>query len=130
MYKSLLKSAPNSAVAQNNYAVLLLDYFGKEADLREARELLVGFEDSNVPAFIDTFGWLQYRLGNYTQAVSYLKLAHKRGGEGAEFDYHLGMAYKASGMNDQAKQLLQSALSVDGQEFLGKQEAEQALADL
>ncbi|CAH0993319.1 Beta-barrel assembly-enhancing protease [Sinobacterium norvegicum] len=130
MYKSLLQSAPNSAVAKNNYAVLLLDYFGADEDLREARELLVGFEDSNVPAFLDTFGWLQYRLGNYTQAVSFLKLAIKRGGEGAEFDYHLGMAYKASGMNEEAKQLLQSALAVEEQDFTGKQEAKQALADL
>ncbi|ROS06126.1 Flp pilus assembly protein TadD [Sinobacterium caligoides] len=130
MYRQILDTKPNNVIAKNNYAVLLLDYFGDEKDVREARELLIGFEESNVPAFLDTFGWLQYRLGNYTQAVSYLRLAKSRGGEGVEFDYHLGMAYKATEMSDEAKKYLESALADKELQFKGRDTAEQALADL
>ena len=77
----------------------------------------------------DTVGWLQYKLGNYPQAVALLQDAVRKGGTAPVYRYHLGMAYFKSDMKPQAREELELALTTD-REFAGRDEAEQALQQL
>ena len=51
----------------------------------------------------DTLGWVQFRMGNYKDAVSTLQGAVFDSPRQAESRYHLAMAYKALGQTDAAR---------------------------
>lgn len=129
LYEELQQKLPNSALVKNNLALLLIEKFPSEENLRRAQKLTSGFDDSPTPAFVDTLGWLHYKLGNYPQAVALLEDAIRKGGRAPEFYYHLGMAYLKSAQPDKAKKHLEIALSEPG-EFFGRSEAEQMLQKL
>ncbi|MHB8997294.1 MAG: tetratricopeptide repeat protein [Armatimonadota bacterium] len=67
------------------------------------------------PAYIDSFGWAQYQLGNYLDAAFYLERAVRLylPGESAEMYYHLGAAYARLGRKQAARVALQKALALD-----------------
>ncbi len=128
-YNKLLQLQPHAAVIKNNLATLLIEKFASEENLRRAQSLTSEFTDSNNPYFIDTLGWLQYKLKNYPQAVSLLESAVKKGGNFPELHYHLGMAYLSNNMADKAKPELTKA-TADKAQFPGRVEAEAALSKL
>ena len=129
-YEQLLKAKPNNQVAKNNLASLLADHSNTPEGLKRAEELTADFGNAGVPAFLDTAGWVQYRLGNYAQAVSLLGAAVQGGAEGAIYHYHLGMAYFKSDLKAQAKEQLRLALKDDTADFAGKDEAREVLNSL
>ncbi len=103
------------------YATALNDvgYFYALADLRLERakhytEQAVGIQPLE-PAFIDSLGWVYYRLGDYQQASFYLeravRLMHPR--EDPELHYHLGTAYARQGRIAEARRELEKALALD-----------------
>lgn len=129
LYEELQQKVPDSPVIKNNLALLLIEKFPNEENLRRAQSLTSGFNDSPTPAFVDTLGWLHYKMGNYPQAVSLLEDAVRKGGKTPEFYYHLGMAYLKSANPAKAKEQLELALAKPD-EFPGRAEAEQALREL
>lgn len=129
VYERLLELQPESDVVRNNLAVLLMDHYPTEDNLRRAQQLTARLADSDNPVFLDTVGWLQYRLGNYPQALVLLQDAVRRGGTAPIYRYHLGMAYLKSEMHDEAREQLELALA-DESRFEGREEAESALEQL
>jgi tetratricopeptide (TPR) repeat protein len=129
-YEAVLASHPDNMVARNNLAVLLIDHFDNDSNLKRAAELALELAGTENPAFLDTAGWIQYKLGNYAQAVSLLQTAIKKGGNGSVYHYHLGMAYYKNNMNEQAKESLQVALGNEAEQFVGRDEAEKTLTTL
>lgn len=129
-YEQTLKITPKSLVARNNLASLLLDRDDKPATIQRVAELTGELAATENPAFLDTAGWAQYKLGNYAQAVSLLGAAVERGGKGAVYQYHLGMAYFKSNLLQQAKEHLSLALKDETAIFTGREEAEQTLQSL
>lgn len=129
-YEEVLKVNPNAVVVKNNLASLLLDKGDDPAVIQRAADLASDLAASDNPAFLDTAGWAQYKLGNYAQAVSLLAAAVENGGKGAVFHYHLGMAYLKSNLPAQAKEELMLALENKDVDFPGKDEAEAALQGL
>jgi len=119
-----LELEPDSQLVINNMSALLLDYFPTEENLRRVQKLTQDFDRSDSPPLMDTRGWLQYRLGNFSQAVDLLKTAQQAGGAGPEYFYHLGMAYYKNGDTELAKEQLGKALEIEGARFLGREEAE------
>lgn len=128
-YEKLLELQPDSNVIRNNLAVLLIDHFPDEKNLRRAQRLTADLATSDNPVFLDTVGWLQYRLGNYPQALVLLQDAVRKGGAAPVYRYHLGMAYYKSDMKEQAKGELEKALETE-LSFQGRDEAEQVLQQL
>jgi predicted Zn-dependent protease len=67
------------------------------------------------PAFIDSMGWVEYRLGHFQDAAFYLergvRLELPR--EDAEMHYHLGMAYVKLGKLRAAHRALTRCLQLD-----------------
>ncbi|MHB1283191.1 MAG: tetratricopeptide repeat protein, partial [Metallibacterium scheffleri] len=63
-------------------------------------------------AINDSWGWLQYRLGDYPAAVTALRKAWRLQAS-AEIGAHLAHALLASGARAQARQILDAAWRID-----------------
>ena len=75
--------------------------------IRKALELSPG-----EPSITDSLGWVEYRLGNKTEAVRLLREAY-RGQPDAEIAAHLGEVLWVSGQNDEARQVWREARKRD-----------------
>ena len=51
--------------------------------------LAISFEPAN-PSYLDTYGWIQYKIGNYEIAHEYIMKAFEAGGNSFELYEHLG----------------------------------------
>ncbi len=129
-YEEILEVYPESPAVANNLAALIADYRTDKESLEKALQLAMQFEDSDNAAFIDTLGWVYYRLGNYSEAVLYLEKAVDAAGQVPVLRYHLGMAYKAAGKPASAKKQLEEALEDEDTSFTGVEDARAALAEL
>ncbi|SHM85617.1 tetratricopeptide repeat protein [Bradyrhizobium lablabi] len=112
-YESILKDQPNSPVAVNNLVSLLLDYRSDKESLDKAFSLADLLKNATVPQFQDTWGWAQYRRGDYKGAIATLEDAATKLPDLAALHYHLGMSYKAAGQPEQAAEQLKTALKLE-----------------
>jgi pentatricopeptide repeat protein len=112
-YEAILKDQPNSAVAVNNLVSLLLDYRSDKASLDRAVSLADSLKNANVPQFQDTYGWAQYRQGDYKGSISTLEAAVAKLPDLAAAHYHLGMSYAAGGQPEKAAEQLRKALDLE-----------------
>jgi predicted Zn-dependent protease len=109
-YESMLAKDPGSLIVANNLASLLADYRTDNDSLKRAQSLAERLQQSPVPQFKDTVGWIDYRTGNYKDAVPLLEQAVTALPNQANVHYHLGMAYIASGEPAKASAQLDLAL--------------------
>jgi tetratricopeptide (TPR) repeat protein len=129
VYERMHRSNPASEPLANNLAMLLATYRDDGTSYERADELVRGFRNSSNPAYLNTYGWVRYRQGQYGEAVSYLRRATVAEPNNPLMHYHLGMALIASGNHDQARTELEKALASE-QPFPGKDAARQALDQL
>ena len=115
-YEAILKDQPNSLLAINNLASLLLDNRTDKESLSQAFALAERLKGANLSQFEDTVGWAQFKKGNYKGAVSTLEAALAKQPNLAAVRYHLGMSYAAIGQTDKAAEQFKaaSALEPDG----------------
>jgi tetratricopeptide (TPR) repeat protein len=106
--KIILKTEPDNAHALNALGFTLADqtkrYDEAYAYLKRAIEIMP--ED---PAIIDSLGWVQYRLGNYDEAIRLLRTALSRFDD-VEIAAHLGEVLWVSGNQKEARGIWQEAL--------------------
>jgi tetratricopeptide (TPR) repeat protein len=129
-YEEILAVTPELPAVANNLAALIADYRTDEASLNQALDLALQFKDSDNPAFLDTLGWVYYRLGDFEEAVPYLEKSVEAAGSVSVLRYHLGMAYIAVGKTMSGKKELEAALANEDATFTGVEEARAALAEL
>jgi tetratricopeptide (TPR) repeat protein len=129
LYESLLKHDPDSAVAANNLAMLLVTYRNDAATLERAWTLARRFAASQIAEFIDTWGWVLYKRGEYAEATRTLQKAVDRLPKAPELRYHLAMAQLKVGALDAARTSLEQALNSEIT-FPESGEAERALREL
>lgn len=127
-YERVLTLAPNSVPALNNLAYI---YAEKLNDLKRAGELAqkaraLAPSDLSV---LDTLGWIVYRQGDYQQAANLLGQSAAKNPDGAEIQYHLGMASYMMGRTDAARAAFAKAVA-SADDFPGKDEARRRLAML
>ena len=121
---------PKNVLAANNLAVLLVDHKGDPQSLQKAFALSRDFEkDTPHPLFLDTLGWVRFKMGQQEDALRLLKHAVSKSPETSVLNYHLGMAFFHSGKPAEARLHLSKALK-DAEQFEGRQEAEQVLAQI
>ena len=122
-YNRMLELNPDSELAANNVAAIIADhrYEDREA-LERARRLAEGLADSRNPLYLDTLGWVLYRMGDYNRAEVYLREAVDQAPGVAALHYHLGAVLAAADKPDQAREQLDLALG-GGAEFGGIEEA-------
>lgn len=91
-YKLALEIEPTNAMINNNLAY---SYSQRDRNLELALEmsrLSLEKEPENI-AYLDTYAWINYKLGNYNIALEYLKKAIGLGEASAEIYEHLGDVY-------------------------------------
>lgn len=112
IYKEILELRPNNDVVANNLASLLSVVHEDEENLRLAYTYAKRFRSSNVPHFLDTLGWIHYRLGEYELATELLEKAVEKMPDFGTLRYHLGMSYLAELNTEKGKAELAKAIEV------------------
>ncbi len=106
--KKILSKYPNDAEALNALGYTLLGdakrYHEAEKYLQKAIKL-----QPNEPAIMDSFGWLQFKLGNYSQATKYLQAAYEKQNSG-EIAAHLCEVLWTMNKKEEAQKLFDEAL--------------------
>jgi tetratricopeptide (TPR) repeat protein len=127
-YEKVLALDPKFSPALNNLAYLYSEHLGQldkaYETARTAKELL-----PTDPATADTFGWILYKRGQYSWALSLLQESAEKLSSEPEVQFHLGMAYYMMGEEEPARIALQRALQMN-KEFRGKDEAAKSLTVL
>ena len=129
VYRVMYKTYPDNLVVLNNLASMLSDYSTNADDLELAKSLVDKLEKSGQPVFLDTIGWVYYKVGDYPKAIEYLLKVVEKAPDVNIFNYHLGMAYKAKDDHVNAKVYLEKSLA-NGKTFKGKDKAQKTLSEL
>jgi len=128
-YEVLHQRSPHLELAANNLAILLVTYRHDQASLDRARDLTASFANSDVPALLDTRGWVMFKRGDVSEALSELQKASSAAPGARVILYHLGMAQLKAGLPEKARTSLEAALA-GGASFSGTEEARLALVRL
>lgn len=112
LYERALRIDPSSHIVLNNYGYSLA-----ERDLQLSRALRMSLEavkaDSANSSYLDTLGWIYYKLGNYPEAARYIEKAIQAGDASAVVHEHLGDVYFKLNDPARARELWQKALDLD-----------------
>lgn len=128
-YRALYELRPTSTVAANNLASMLVETRGEDpAVLAEAEEIARPLRSLDVPAFQDTYGWIEHLRGNNEQALRWLAPAVEGLPNNPYVQYHAGAVYAALGDAEKARPLLEAAAGADG--FARSADAKALLKDL
>lgn len=127
-YGTVLKMNPRNRLSANNLASLLADYKSDAPSLERAFLLSRDFEkDVPHPLFLDTLGWVRFKMGHQEDALRLIKQAMAKAPDLPVLNYHFGSALYRSGKKEDAKVYLAKALK-SAEMFQGRREAEQLLA--
>ncbi|MBS1560391.1 MAG: tetratricopeptide repeat protein [Bacteroidetes bacterium] len=100
-YDRALLLDPDNHLVNNNYAYSLSV---RNKDLQRARSMswrALQQYPAN-PAYLDTYAWVLYQLGEYDKARTYLERCIARGGGNATHYEHLGDVFEQLGLIDEA----------------------------
>ena len=89
MYEELISSDQNDGQALNNYSYTLAERGIKLSIALDMAQKAVNLEPEN-PAYLDTIGWIYYKLNSFTKALVYIEQSIARNGENPVVLEHLG----------------------------------------
>ena len=106
--KKILATDPDNIEALNALGYTLLSKFNRytEAEKYLQHALKLAPDEAVI---IDSYGWLQFKLGNNEKALSYLQKAYEKQQE-QEIAAHLAEVLWVLGRKDEAKKLFNKAL--------------------
>lgn len=111
-FKDLIAMDPNNAPALNYLGYMLADANQQLPYALELIERAMELSPQN-GAYIDSFAWVMFRLGNLEVALSQLERAAALIDSDAVIFEHLGDVYRAMGKNTEAHQYYQRAIEID-----------------
>lgn len=116
LYETALKIDSKNSLILNNYAYSLSE---RGVDLDKAlkmAKLAIQLDPKN-SAYLDTMGWVYFKLGDYGKAEGFVKKAlserSKSDGSPATLEEHLGDIYEKKGENKKAVEQWEKALRSD-----------------
>ncbi len=112
VYQKALSIDPESALVLNNYAYSLSE---RGIRLEEAKEMVEKAleKDPESSSYLDTMGWIYYRLGEYNKAEEFILRSLKYDEDNAEVLDHLGDVYFEMGDKEKARRQWEKALEID-----------------
>ncbi len=112
LYERALRIDPESALILNNYGYSLADRNEQlERALSMALKAVEAEPDNS--SYLDTLGWVYYRLGRYMEAEGYIRRAIEAGEASAVVLEHMGDVSQKLGKHEEARQYWQKALEQD-----------------
>jgi Flp pilus assembly protein TadD len=127
-YRRALELDSHAAVAANNLAWMHAEA-GDNLDLALQLAQTAKAQLPEVAQVNDTLGWIYYKKGMATLAVTFLQEASKHGPANADIQYRLGLAYLKAGDRKNARASFEQALKLNPQ-FPEAADAKRALATL
>ncbi|MDD4904528.1 MAG: tetratricopeptide repeat protein [Methylobacter tundripaludum] len=106
--KKILAKYPDDAEALNALGYSLLGNAGRYADAEKYLQQALNLQP-NEAVIMDSFGWLQFKLGRLEQALGYLERAYAKQQEG-EIAAHLAEVLWALGRKDEARKVFSKAI--------------------
>jgi tetratricopeptide (TPR) repeat protein len=107
-FRKVVEISPDNSQALNNFAYLLLEHANKPDEALKYAEKAVEEAPTNAN-YADTLGWILYRKGLYSQALSNLERAVSTG-RSPVAKYHLAMAYAKAGDLQRGRVTLAAAI--------------------
>jgi len=114
VYEALYAEDGEDLVIANNLASLLSAHREDAESLERAAAVARRLRGIEVPAFQDTWGWIESRRGNPEAALPPLEAAARGLPEDPLVRYHLGMTYLALGRAAAARTELETMLDLAG----------------
>lgn len=133
IYEQLYARNSSSLITANNLASTLATWRSDNPEaVARATAVARRLKDTDVPAFMDTYGWIQHLNGNSAEALPYLEGAAATLVGDPMVQIHLGLAQQAAGKTDAAREQLQKALEMlpEGQEGASIAKAREVLSGL
>lgn len=112
VYQRALQIDSLNALVNNNYAYSLSERGERLDDALKMVQVAVDADSDNT-SYLDTIGWVYYKLGNYSEAKNYLEKAIEIGGEKSVMLDHLGDIMFKLGEIQKARTLWQKAFDMD-----------------
>ena len=109
--RALLVDSANVLIA-NNYAYSLSERGVNLDRALELAELAVEKEPEN-SSYLDTIGWVLYKLGDYSKAEEYIQKAIDKDENNAVLFDHLADIFSKQNKNEKAKEYWEKALELD-----------------
>lgn len=112
LYESALREYPENALLLNNYSYSLTER-GIQLDraLKMVKKALEKEPDNS--AYLDTIGWIYFKIGDYQLALKYIKQATDSDDASSEVIEHLGDIYMKLGKPEEARRSWEKALEMD-----------------
>lgn len=111
-YKLALSKDSNFTLTLNNYAYSLAT---RDKDLENAKimsQKAIELEGEN-PSFLDTYGWINFKLGNTDLAIEYLLKALKLDNKSSVINEHLGDIYLKLNKKEEALKYYRNSFEID-----------------
>lgn len=111
-FEEAVQLDPNHSQALNYLGYMLAD---KGIRLDEARDMIERALKKNPEsgAYLDSYGWVLYKLGDLDQAMDYLLRAYQYVNDDPVILDHIGDVYRAMGERKKAEDFWKSALEID-----------------
>lgn len=106
--KKILAKYPDDAEALNALGYSLLDNTNRYAEAEKYLQQALSLQP-NEAVIMDSFGWLQFKLGKLEQALGYLERAYAKQQEG-EIAAHLAEVLWGLGRKDEARKIFNKAI--------------------
>lgn len=114
IHDELYAADSGNLVVANNLASLLSSHREDAESLERAFIIARRLHGLGIPAFEDTYGWIEYRRGNPAKALRHLEIAARDLPDEPMVQLHLGMAYHALNRDEEARAALTRALDLAG----------------
>ena len=112
IYEALYAANNKDPVIANNLASLIADHQNDAQSLDRAYAIARRLRETDVPAFQDTYGWIEYRRGNPKAAIAPLMAAAEGLPEDPLVQLHLGLTLVALDEGEKARAPLTLALEL------------------
>jgi tetratricopeptide (TPR) repeat protein len=112
IYQKALSLDSTNALINNNYAYSLSERGIKLDKALKMAEKAIEAEPLN-SSYLDTIGWVYFKLGKYQKAKGYIEKAIEVGGESSVILEHLGDVTFMLGNKVQAKKIWEKSLGLD-----------------
>ncbi len=114
VYEAMYAENSSNVIVANNLASLLTAHRDDPESLERAFAIARRLRGQEVPAFQDTYGWIEYRRGNHAEALIHLEPAAAGLPNDGLTHMHLGMTYAALNRTEDAIRTLTRALELAG----------------